>query len=77
MLIWMNGAQAESKSASRRGGSYLDVADDLLGADWYCVTSVLSNSRCTSSLSPTLPEDFSGFDLDAFLDRVSTLATLV
>lgn len=76
MLIRINGGHIATQSSSRTG-SYLDVADELVGADWHAFKSVLSGFGRTDGLSLALPEDFSGFDLDVFLERVSALATQV
>ena len=76
MLIRMSGGCVEGENTSYTG-SYLDVADDLLGADWQPYKSVLSGWGGRNGPSPALPEDFLAFDLQDFVVRVSALATLI
>ena len=76
MLIRINAKPAGTEIVSR-AVSYLDVADELLNADGHYFKSGFGGFAPTETLSPALPEDYAGFNFDAFLDRVSTLATQV
>jgi len=76
MLIQINGEPTDTETMWH-AVSYLDVADELLSADGYYFKNGVGVFGYADTSSPALPEDFSGFNLDAFLDRVRTLATQV
>lgn len=76
MLIRINGGPATS-DITTHAVSYLDVADELLNADGHHFKSSCGSFGSANALSPVLPEDFFGFNIDAFLDRVSMLAMQV
>lgn len=76
MVIYMDDYRKAQDSNLARHSRY---DEELLCANWNPALRVLAMScyQTAEELSPRLPEDFSKFDADAFLDRVYALATQV
>ena len=76
MVIYMDDYRKAQEMKVSKQSRY---DEELLCVNWNPSLRALATScyQTTEELSPLLPEDFSKIDVQAFLDRVYTLATQV
>ena len=76
MVIYME-EYAAAKSTPGAAVTERTYADEIMYANWNPAVPNMTRETSQTTPSPELPDNLSAIDVNAFLDRVYALATLI